>query len=228
MPKRSSQYTRQQLGAVTSIIEEKKQLPRSRIRSQWEDHRSKKEVKVETNKEDLVDQRKWQEERKSTRRRHVWIDEHGRFYHTFFVYRFRLGNNNSVDGQLDAVTSVSVAFKKKKNKTFHACPPLESHSPKTLSDNHAPIASKMKDQRRCWKVPYIVYYCNLFEKKLDLIGLRVDEFEDALLDDLLRRFNLNIILASGRKDDSLKSVYNSWYSLSILAKLDIIFSSTVA
>ncbi|RNA03971.1 hypothetical protein BpHYR1_027939 [Brachionus plicatilis] len=41
----------------------------------------------------------------------------------------------------------------------------------------------MEDQRRCWKVSYIVYYCNLFEKKLDLIGLRVDEFEDALLDD---------------------------------------------
>ncbi|RNA00563.1 hypothetical protein BpHYR1_011096 [Brachionus plicatilis] len=37
---------------------------------------------------------------------HVWIDEHGRFYHTFFDYRFRLGNNSGVDDQL-TVTSVS-------------------------------------------------------------------------------------------------------------------------
>jgi hypothetical protein len=37
--------------------------------------------------------------------------------------------------------------------------------------------------RKCWKIPYIVYFCNLLESKLDLIDLRVDEFEEALLDD---------------------------------------------
>jgi hypothetical protein len=37
----------------------------------------------------------------------------------------------------------------------------------------------MEELRKCWKVPYIVYFCNLFEQNLDIIDLRVDEFEEA-------------------------------------------------
>ncbi|RNA16578.1 cat eye syndrome critical region 2-like, partial [Brachionus plicatilis] len=51
----------------------------------------------------------------------------------------------------------------------------------------------MEDLRRCWKMPYIVFYCNLFELKLDLIDLRVDEFEDALLDDCGNERNITIV-----------------------------------
>ncbi|RNA31551.1 hypothetical protein BpHYR1_018920 [Brachionus plicatilis] len=80
----------------------------------------------------------------------------------------------------------------KKKKTFHACPPLESHSHKSLSDNHA-LSMHKEDLRRCWKVTYIVSYCNLFEKKLDLIDLRVDEFEDPLLDDCGKKRNITIV-----------------------------------
>ena len=50
-----------------------------------------------------------------------------------------------------------------------------------------------KDLRRCWKVPYIVYYCNLFEQKLDLVDLRVDEFEEAIIDDCGMERNLVVI-----------------------------------
>lgn len=51
----------------------------------------------------------------------------------------------------------------------------------------------MEDLRRCWKVPYIVYYCNLFEQKLDLIDLRVDDFEEALIDDCGNERNITIV-----------------------------------
>ncbi|RNA25180.1 cat eye syndrome critical region 2-like isoform X2 [Brachionus plicatilis] len=40
----------------------------------------------------------------------------------------------------------------------------------------------MEDLRRCRKVFYIVYYFNLFEKELNLIDLRLDEFKNALLE----------------------------------------------
>lgn len=51
----------------------------------------------------------------------------------------------------------------------------------------------MEDLRRCWKVPYIVYYCNLFEQKLDLLDLRVDEFEEALIDDCGHERNITVV-----------------------------------
>ena len=110
----------------------------------------------------------------------------------------------------------------------------------------------MEDLRRCWKVPYIVYYCNLFESKLDLIDLRVDDFEEAILDDcgternivvihllqkLLKPFinrsidltNYEQFLLSVLKKYNLESLYlqekneNQWSNLSMLTKLDIIY-----
>ena len=110
----------------------------------------------------------------------------------------------------------------------------------------------MEDLRRCWKVPYIVYYCNLFEQKLDLIDLRVDEFEEALLDDcgserniiiihllqkLLKPFinrsldltNYEQFLLSVLKKNGLENLYlqdnseNQWNNLSMLTKVDIIY-----
>jgi len=110
----------------------------------------------------------------------------------------------------------------------------------------------MEDLRRCWKVPYIVYYCNLFEQRLDLIDLRVDDFEEAILDDcgternivvihllqkLLKPFinrsidltNYEQFLLSVLKKYNLESLYlqekneNQWSNLSMLTKLDIIY-----
>ncbi len=107
--------------------------------------------------------------------------------------------------------------------------------------------------RRCWKVPYIVYFCNLFEQKLDLIDLRVDEFEEAILDDcgpnrniivvhliqrLLRPFvnrsidlnNYEQFLLIVLKRYQLEQLFlqdkeaNQWRELSMLTKLDIIFN----
>lgn len=49
------------------------------------------------------------------------------------------------------------------------------------------------DLRRCWKVPYIVYFCNLFAQKLDLIDLRVDEFEEAIIDDCGSERNIVVV-----------------------------------
>ncbi|RMZ99797.1 hypothetical protein BpHYR1_002630 [Brachionus plicatilis] len=51
----------------------------------------------------------------------------------------------------------------------------------------------MEDLRRCWKVPYIVFYCNLFEKKLDLIDLGLNEFEDALIEYCGNECNITIV-----------------------------------
>lgn len=110
----------------------------------------------------------------------------------------------------------------------------------------------MEDLRRCWKVPYIVYYCNLFEQKLDLIDLRVDEFEEALLDDcgaerniviihllqkLLKAFTSRSIdltnyeqhLLSVLKKQGLEELFlqgnteNQWTNLSMLTKVDILY-----
>lgn len=110
----------------------------------------------------------------------------------------------------------------------------------------------MEDLRRCWKVPYIVYYCNLFELKLDLIDLRVDDFEEAILDDcgpernivvihllqkLLKPFinkqidltNYEQFLLSVLKKYGLEGLFlqendeNQWSNLSMLTKLDIIY-----
>ena len=110
----------------------------------------------------------------------------------------------------------------------------------------------MEDLRRCWKVPYIVYYCNLFESKLDLIDLRVNEFEKAIQDDggternivvirllqkLLKPFinrqidltNYEQFLLIVLKRYSLEELYlqekseNLWSNLSMLTKLDIIY-----
>ncbi len=103
-------------------------------------------------------------------------------------------------------------------------------------------------------MPYIVYFCNLFEQKLDLIDLRVDEFEEAIMDDcgaernivvihliqkLLKPFvnrsvdltNYEQFLLTVLKRNSLEYLYlqdnkeqNQWSELSMLSKLDIIYS----
>ncbi|CAF0825160.1 unnamed protein product [Brachionus calyciflorus] len=66
-------------------------------------------------------------------------------------------------------------------------------APNEPENAYAVYQSKMEDLRRCWKVPYIVYYCNLFEQKLDLIDLRVDEFEEALIDDCGNERNITLV-----------------------------------
>lgn len=111
----------------------------------------------------------------------------------------------------------------------------------------------MDDLRKCWKVPYIVYFCNLFEQKLDLIDLRVDEFEEAIIDDCGLERNIVVIhliqkllkpilnrsvdltnyeqfLLTVLKRYQLEHLFlqdkeqNQWSELSMLTKLDIIYS----
>jgi hypothetical protein len=114
----------------------------------------------------------------------------------------------------------------------------------------------MEELRKCWKVPYIVYFCNLFEQNLDIIDLRVDEFEEAIIDDCSSDQSRNIIiihliqkllkpflmarsidltnyeqyLLSVLKRYKLDHLYlqnketNQWSELSMLTKLDIIYS----
>ena len=110
----------------------------------------------------------------------------------------------------------------------------------------------MEELRRCWRVPYIVYFCNLFEHKLDLIDLRIDEFEEALVDDcgpnrnivvihliqkLLKPFvnrsidltNYEQFLVMVLRRYQLEQLFllarapHSWQELGMLTKLDIIF-----
>ena len=111
----------------------------------------------------------------------------------------------------------------------------------------------MEDLRRCWKVPYIVYFCNLFESKLDLVDLRIDEFEEAIIDDcgcernivvihllqkLLKAFvnrsidltNFETILLGVLKKYNAEQLFlqakeeNQWSELSMLTKLDILYT----
>ena len=102
-------------------------------------------------------------------------------------------------------------------------------------------------------MPYIVYFCNLFAQRLDLIDLRIDEFEEAILDDcgqerniviihllqkLLKPFGIRAIdltnfehsLLQVLRKYNLEHLFlqqkaeNQWNDLSMLSKLDIIYN----
>lgn len=102
-------------------------------------------------------------------------------------------------------------------------------------------------------MPYIVYFCNLFAQKLDLIDLRVDEFEEAIMDDCGTERNIVVVhllqkllkpfinravdlttyeqfLLQTLKKYNLENLFlqnkpeNQWSQLTMLTKCDIIYN----
>ena len=100
---------------------------------------------------------------------------------------------------------------------------------------------------------YIVYFCNLFESRFDLVDLRIEEFEEAIIDDcgsernivvihllqkLLKPFinrsvdltNYEQFLLIVLRKYQLEQLFlqnkeeNQWSQLSMLTKLDIIYN----